>query len=275
MFNFSFSWGECGNGRYVCVAWDIFYPGRYTVLILDSMNNRIVATGQDGKFLFTFGSIGDDWNQFYNPMGLCVSGPRIFVCDSDNKRIQIFHGGFYHFKSIHTMPNRPTEICNLGRNQVLVLVMDPKLIEDKFMVLDRDGNLLKIIRYDNGRINVGRICTNSLGQIIISDWAEALIYTLDADGNILHNFGSRGKGSGQIEWPKGIAADQWNNIYVADKLNNRITIFNPKGIPLRQIQFQEPHSICLLHSIKYRYLHIICSSSVDNTIRIFSSFKEY
>ena len=46
----------------------------------------------------------------------------------------------------------------------------------------------------------------------------------DKNGKFVHQFGTRGKGDGEIWYPAGLAVDESGNIYVADHGNHRIQV---------------------------------------------------
>ena len=50
------------------------------------------------------------------------------------------------------------------------------------------------------------------------------------------SFGSSGSGNGQLNRPAGIEVDFHGDIYVADRGNNRIQLFDPNGRYVRQFR---------------------------------------
>jgi hypothetical protein len=63
---------------------------------------------------------------------------------------------------------------------------------------------------------------------------------VDKDGNWLKSWGERGNGPGQFNTPHSIAVDAKNNIYVADRGNHRIQVFDSDGNFERQIVIDVP-----------------------------------
>ena len=49
----------------------------------------------------------------------------------------------------------------------------------------------------------------------------------------LRKWGIRGGGDGEFRWPLGLGIDCKGNFYVSDRGNDRIQVFNPQGIFLR------------------------------------------
>jgi 6-bladed beta-propeller len=82
---------------------------------------------------------------------------------------------------------------------------------------------------------------DSVGNAYISDgYIDSRIAKLDKDGNFIGSWGDHGSGPGQFNTPHGIGADAQNDIYVADRGNRRIEVFDTGGNFLRQITIDVP-----------------------------------
>ena len=70
----------------------------------------------------------------------------------------------------------------------------------------------------------------------ISDgYINSRVAKVDRDGNWLKSWGERGNGPGQFNTPHSIAVDAKGSIYVADRGNHRIQVFDGEGNFQRQI----------------------------------------
>jgi len=79
------------------------------------------------------------------------------------------------------------------------------------------------------------------GNSYISDgYINSRVAKLDKDGNWVTSFGEPGNGPGQLNTPHSIAADAQGNIYVADRGNRRIQVFDGEGKLERQITIDVP-----------------------------------
>lgn len=79
------------------------------------------------------------------------------------------------------------------------------------------------------------------GNIYISDgYINSRIAKYDANGDWVKSFGEPGNGPGQLNTPHSIAADAKGQIYVADRGNRRIQVFDGDGKLLRQITIDVP-----------------------------------
>jgi DNA-binding beta-propeller fold protein YncE len=79
------------------------------------------------------------------------------------------------------------------------------------------------------------------GNTYISDgYINSRVAKADKDGKWLKSWGEPGKGPGQLNTPHSIAADAQGNIYVADRGNRRIQVFDGEGKLLREIKIDVP-----------------------------------
>ena len=79
------------------------------------------------------------------------------------------------------------------------------------------------------------------GNVYISDgYINSRVAKTDRNGKWLKSFGEPGNGAGQLNTPHNIAADAKGNIYVADRGNRRIQVFDGEGNVLREIRIDVP-----------------------------------
>src|ERR1700731_785400 len=77
---------------------------------------------------------------------------------------------------------------------------------------------------------------DAAGNTYISDgYINSRVAKVDPNGKWLKSWGEPGDGPGQLNTPHSIAADAQGNIYVADRGNRRIQVFDRDGKFLRQI----------------------------------------
>src|SRR3984957_18342469 len=80
------------------------------------------------------------------------------------------------------------------------------------------------------------------GNTYISDgYINSRIAKIDKDGNWIKSWGEPGSGPGQLNTPHSIATDDAGNVYVADRGNGRIQVFNGEGKFLREIHISVPY----------------------------------
>jgi len=79
------------------------------------------------------------------------------------------------------------------------------------------------------------------GNVYISDgYINSRVAKTDRNGKWLKSFGEPGNGPGQLNTPHNIAADAQGNIYVADRGNRRIQVFDGEGKVVREIRVDVP-----------------------------------
>ncbi len=81
------------------------------------------------------------------------------------------------------------------------------------------------------------IAFDSKGNLFVSDgYDNAYVHKFNTYGEFITRWGSRGSGPGQFQTPHAIAVDANDNVYVADRSNNRIQVFDNDGKYLREFK---------------------------------------
>jgi hypothetical protein len=85
------------------------------------------------------------------------------------------------------------------------------------------------------------VAWDAAGNTYISDgYINSRIAKVDKDGNWLKSWGDRGKAPGQFHTPHSIAVGPDGQVYVADRGNRRIQVFDGEGKFLRQFTIDVP-----------------------------------
>ena len=85
------------------------------------------------------------------------------------------------------------------------------------------------------------VAWDAQGNAYISDgYINSRVAKVDKDGNWLMSWGEPGAGPGQFNTPHSIAVDARGEVYVADRGNRRIQVFDGNGKFLRQITIDVP-----------------------------------
>jgi hypothetical protein len=96
---------------------------------------------------------------------------------------------------------------------------------------------------EDGRFRqVTDVTWDPAGNTYISDgYINSRVAKIDGNGNWLKSWGDRGSKPGEFNTPHSIAADATGNIYVADRGNRRIQVFDGDGALVRQIRIDVPY----------------------------------
>ncbi|MGH9384113.1 MAG: peptidyl-alpha-hydroxyglycine alpha-amidating lyase family protein [Vicinamibacterales bacterium] len=85
------------------------------------------------------------------------------------------------------------------------------------------------------------VAWDSLGNIYISDgYINSRVAKYDKNGDWVKSWGERGSGPGQFNLPHTIAVDRNNHVYVGDRSNRRIQVFDTDGRFLRMFTVDVP-----------------------------------
>src|SRR5689334_17825613 len=100
----------------------------------------------------------------------------------------------------------------------------------------------KVYEHQDGRFRQPTdVAWDPAGNSYVSDgYVNARIAKFDRDGNWVKSWGEKGKGPGQFDLVHTIAADAQGNIYVGDRNNRRIQVFDGEGTLKREIKVDVP-----------------------------------
>jgi DNA-binding beta-propeller fold protein YncE len=114
--------------------------------------------------------------------------------------------------------------------------------DHQVMKFTRDGKLLFTLGVkgkaatDNKTFNRPTdIAFGKNGDFYVSDgYGNSRVVKFSKDGKYLLDWGKRGTGPGEFNTPHSVAVDSKGTVYVSDRENNRIQVFDPNGKFLRQ-----------------------------------------
>lgn len=210
-------------------AGEFYYPTGILVrnnklYVADMLNSRIQILSLDGKYLGVIPDKQKHGNLTIGPLTLnqdkqgnmyvTTLGHEVLVFDKDDKFVRKFA--------------RPGE--------------GPGEVNYPFGVApDNDGNVW-VADSNNGRIHEfdgrGRLimsfgglvlprgmAVDSKGRIYIVDTFQHKVFVMNKDGKQLFTFGERGVEEGTFNFPNSVVLDNNDRIYVADRENNRISVW--------------------------------------------------
>ena len=208
------------DGKYLFKFGDMDGPGKMKyplciaiykekVFVTQYQGGCVLVFDLKGNFIFQIGNTGSGEGQFNTPYGITVNeyNGDIYVCDSSNKRIQIFSEN-YSFKS------------QFGK-ETLQSPTDIQLTRDNIYVLSHIKPFLTIFNYNFTPVQ--NIISNSIsnylnrpfsfvidgaGNFIISDNVLNSVFVFNQQGELLHSL------KDSISKPMGVCIDSKGRIIV-------------------------------------------------------------
>lgn len=176
-----------------------------------------------------------------NPGGVVIDGyGNWYVTDKKKSRVLVFrpNGKLIHSIGVPGQLLVPyTLTLDLEGN---VVVMDARGVH-KFCPQGR--YLLAFGRTSPGGAELGQlssphaICTSVDGHLVISEVGNHRVQIFTPKGVGIRVMGSLEKGPTQLCNPGGVATDSHKNIFVVDRGNVRVVVFDWTGRPLRRIAY--------------------------------------
>ncbi len=207
------------------------------VYVVDQHNHRVQKFDSTGTFLLMWGRYGSGPGEFKYPYGIAIdSGGNVFVSDMNNNRIQKFTagGGFIGSVGAYGGGNGqfryPYGIA-IDKNDVLYVI-------DAFnyRVQQFTADLQYISQWGSaGRIGIKlymphEIAVTKEGHLVMSDRQNHRMAVFTPDGQLVKRFGEYGEGQpaagGQFSEPHGVAVDESGNMYVCDRYNFGVQLFD-------------------------------------------------
>jgi sugar lactone lactonase YvrE len=113
------------------------------------------------------------------------------------------------------------------------------------------------------------VCWDAAGNIFVSDgYGNSRVVKYDKNGRFLKTVGTRGSEHGQLNLPHTIASDAKGNIYVGDRSNSRIQVFdNDLNFKAVYDQVGAPWAVCITPG-PHQYLYSSNSSPDNNNSQI-------
>lgn len=187
------------------------------------------------------------WSQGINELFFGKSDIGVLVSPTavlyDNEKIYVTDGagGVLHIFDLRTRDYQ--QVTATGLNETLVMPVAITLmgenigvadsVSKKVCVFDKDGVFKFALGQDILKRPSGLAFLASKENLYVADTANHKINVFDNKGDWLFDFGSRGTGPGQFNFPTHLWVDENGILYVSDTLNYRIQAFSSNGIFIR------------------------------------------
>jgi hypothetical protein len=177
------------------------------IYVADTYNHRIQKFDSGRNFVTKWGSYGSGVNQFNTPYSIAVdSSNYLYVADSGNDRVQ-------------KCDSSGNFVGNWGSSGT----GDSQFDDSAAVAIDSSGNVYVVDTF-NHRIQKFTSNGGFLGW-----WGRDNLGSTGWHGPGFGRTGAQGSGDGEFSWPRGIAVDSLDNVYVTDQGNFRIQKFTSSG----------------------------------------------
>lgn len=250
--SFSFTIGSTGSGNgQFNGPWGVATDPNNQIYVTDTNNQRVEIFDANGNFVGAFGSNGNGDEQFLEPRGVGVnkegnssnnSNLRVYVSDpaqpNTDKRLRKFKtNGDFQDEIGRSDLGTPRDIAIDSNNNVWVV--DAAATGEVFLY-DNRGNFRAIFSPGGS----GALA-NPVGIGVFDDDngnGDTFVFVADTGNNRVVKFrydnnntdgltfitaaGSTGSGSERFNEPSGVAVDKCGNVWVADRVNNRVQLLD-------------------------------------------------
>jgi sugar lactone lactonase YvrE len=177
---------------------------------------------------------------------------QLFEFDANGKFIREIGKNLYAWSFAHTVRiDKDDNIWATDKGSDMVIKFNPQgrvvmVFGRKPEASDHDAKPYEPVQKPRPQID-GRfrqptdVTWDTAGNIFIGDgYVNSRVAKYDKDGNWVKSWGERGTAPGQFNTVHSIAADATGLIYVADRFNRRIQVFDPDGNLKRIITIDVP-----------------------------------
>jgi len=170
------------------------------VYVLNRGEHPVMVFNPDGTFVRSWGE-----ELFVRPHGISISADGLVYCTDDAPHV------------VHVLTPEGELVRTLG---VPGQCSDTGIVED-FRSITRSGPPFNL---------PCNVAFSPSGDVYVADgYGNARIHHFSAEGELLNSWGAPGSGPGEFRIPHGIAVDVWGQVFVADRENSRVQIFDPSG----------------------------------------------
>ena len=222
-----------------------------------------VGLGIDSRqHVFIFSRAGRQWTDLVPMPSSFISGKT--VMEVDNTTGQLLNSWRDHF---FIMPHGLTVdrddniwVTDVGLHQVFKFTHEGKLL----LTLGE----ARIAGNDTRHFNMPTgVAIAKDGSIYVSDgYGNSRIVHFSATGNYLSEWGKKGNGQGEFDIPHAIDLDDNGNVYVADRENQRIQVFDANGKWLKILADKNFGNLCAVVFDKERQRLVAVDDRIEMAI---------
>ena len=204
-------------------------------IAVDDMDN-IYVSSQDklqkftssGELIKCVGGRGGKEGEFNGPRGVTLYDNQVYVCDGNNRRIQVFDLDLNFVRSIGSYGkgrgefNAPLDVKFDTVGNMFVADFNNSRVQ----VLDSSGHFMRVFGEEGERkLSVPSGLHIADEHMYVSDYNGHCIVVYETSGKFVTRFGGRGHKEGELYYPYCITSCVDGFIHVCDHANNRVQTF--------------------------------------------------
>ena len=151
----------------------------------------------------------------------------LIVTDDEANDVKIFQKDGKFLRKFVDKINHPRGIAVNSRGDVIVVSVRDKMVH----IFDQYGTEINTITKGEGYSFQlpWYVTVNVNNDIIVSDFLAASVTAFNQTGAFLWQYGSWGKGQGQLQYPAGMCCDKNGYVIIVDRDNNRLHLLTAEG----------------------------------------------
>ena len=192
-----------------------------------SYDHKVQKFNKCGEVVKSVGMKGRNVGEFDFPRGVRYHNHQVYVCDSNNGRVQVFNSDLNFVQAFGTCGDDshqlgdPRDIDFDTQGNIYVVDSSKRQV----LVFSEDGQYLhQFGKRGQGKGNISNpygLCVSG-DYVYVSEWGDNNVSVFQTSGEFVHSFGKKGSGK---DGPYGIAVDYDGFIFVCDNGNGRIQVF--------------------------------------------------
>ena len=193
-----------------------------------SSNHKLQKFTSSGELIKCVGRRGSKNVEFHIPRGVTLYNHQMYVCDCDNRRIQVFDLDLNFIRSIGSYGKGrgeldfPSDITFDSTRNMYIADRG----NGRVQVLDSSGHFIRLFGQEGeGRLSGPSSVLIADQYVYVSDMWQDRIVVYTSSGQFVTSFGVCGQKEGQLLRPSYITSCTDGYIYVSDCDNNRVQIF--------------------------------------------------
>ena len=209
------------------------------------------------EHIFVFHRAGRKWTTPF-PDSLIAKNTILELENETGKILNSWGANFFIMPHGLTVDhNNHIWVTDVGLHQIFKFSHDGKLLMEL--------GVPKISGNDSLHFNLPTdVAVAADGSFYVSDgYGNSRVVKFSSSGKYLFEWGTPGKGQGEFDTPHGITLDESGNVFVADRENNRIQVFDSQGAFIKELKNNE--SVAQLPSVTMDRGQNLFAIDYDNT----------